>query len=167
MFDRCRGFFPPMAVWEIAQKGHRKSHFKRTQYWKHSSVKQPRNAVEPLKSNKYVALNCRAGKALIFKPFFPTKAPETCPSWEKQSTCYQARALKPECPCVHILVHECVVFTKTESNNTWGGLILYNTQNALFSHHFSDKIQLCRCTCACISFHFYIFKYNFIYTDTR
>lgn len=76
--------FPPMVVWKIAHTaGHRKSHFKRTQYWKHSSVRQPRNAVEPLESNKYVALNGQTHEALIFKPFFPTKEPETRFSREK------------------------------------------------------------------------------------
>lgn len=73
----------PMAVWKTAQRTQRSRTSKRTQYWKHSSVKQPRNAVEPLKWNKYVALNCEMREALIFKPFFPTKQPETCLSWER------------------------------------------------------------------------------------
>lgn len=58
--------------------GHRKSHFKRTQYWKHGSVKgQGMHAVEPLKLNKYVALNCQMHEALIFKLSSTREKPET------------------------------------------------------------------------------------------
>lgn len=83
-------------------------HFKRTQYWKHSSVKQPRNAVEPSKWNKYVALNCQTHEALIFKPFFPTKEPETCFSSREGPTYYQAHVLNLECLCVCACTRVCV-----------------------------------------------------------
>lgn len=67
----------------LQERLHRKWLFKRTRYWKHSSVREPRNAVEPLKLNKYVALNCQMHRALIFKPFYPTKGPESCLGWEE------------------------------------------------------------------------------------
>lgn len=82
MLEWRRGSYPHGCL-KNCTKTTEKSHFKRTQYWKHSSVKKPRNAVEPLKWNKYVALNCETREALIFKPFFPTKEPETCLSWER------------------------------------------------------------------------------------
>lgn len=91
--------FPPVAVWEIAHAvGHRKSHFKRTQYWKHSSEKRLRNAAEPSESNKRVALNCQTYEALISKPLRPNKG-----GWNGP-TCYWAHALKLKCLCF-CLVH--------------------------------------------------------------
>lgn len=71
--------FPP----RLKEQLHRKRLFRRTQYWKHSSVKELRNAAEPLKLNKYVALNCQTHTALIFKPFYPTKGPESHWGWEE------------------------------------------------------------------------------------
>lgn len=122
--------FPPW-LFEKLHLGHRKSHFKRTQYWKHSSEKQHRNAVEPSKSNKYVALNCQTHEALIFKPFFPTKEPETCLSWGKgyrsSSSCLEASASL--CPCARACV--CCVYQSRvpHGHATLEEVILYCTSH--------------------------------------
>lgn len=112
-------------LFEKLHIGHRKSHFKRTQYWKHSSVKQPRNVVEPLKSNKYVALNCQTQEALIFKPFFPTKDPENCFSQEKGLPVIKLLPWSWSV-FVHVLVNVCAVlclprkcFTVTNKTQHW------------------------------------------------
>lgn len=92
--------------------GHRKSHIKRTQYWKHSSVKQPGMQLNPWNRINMWLKTAKCMQTLIFKPLFPAKEPETSFSREQGLPVTKYVPWIIECICVCACPCVCVVFIK-------------------------------------------------------